>query len=366
VSFYNQTTSWSELRTSLYEAYLYEYYIDGDTIINGDVFQIVRNNVDSDIVFLRTTADNLVYRYDTQDLSEKLLYDFGDWYVGKSVFIDNYINNEMFMQEVDYCKINELGKMYDYDNREINYMTAEITMKDGTVIPTNDKILHGIGSVSSILYTGFEAIPMPDGSNVMLLNFSSNGETLYNSGYKIYEYNYIEKCEELSPATVQWQGDTITIMGTICAAWDTDNKVAVLLDDDRMSVVLSNTSLLYGKSDYYYRYAVNIFVGNLETDEIDINIEPTAEYVTITRTDVNNVSANQRSLTLHREGDHIIAVFPAVGVGEAVTLYDTTGRVVASQPLRQGATTATIDIAHLPQGVYIARVGNTLSAKVVL
>ena len=72
------------------------------------------------------------------------------------------------------------------------------------------------------------------------------------------------------------------------------------------------------------------------------------------------------ALTLHREGDHIMAVFPAVGVGEAVTLYDTTGRVVASQPLRQGATTATIDIAHLPQGVYITRVGNTLSAKVVL
>ena len=81
---------------------------------------------------------------------------------------------------------------------------------------------------------------------------------------------------------------------------------------------------------------------------------------------VSTTPADAKGITLHREGDHVIAVFPAVGVGEAVTLYDTTGRVVASQPLRQGATTATIDIAHLPQGVYIARVGNTLSAKVVL
>ena len=83
-------------------------------------------------------------------------------------------------------------------------------------------------------------------------------------------------------------------------------------------------------------------------------------------TDINRLSNPTTSLSLHREGDHVMAVFPAVGVGEAVTLYDTTGRVVASQPLRQGATTATIDIAHLPQGVYIAHVGNTISAKVVL
>ena len=366
VSFYNQTTSWSELRTSLYEAYLYEYYVDGDTTINGDAYQIVRNKSNSNIELLRTTSDNLVYHYDTQDQSEKLLYDFGEWYIGKSVLIDDYVNDEMFLQEVKSCQINELGKIYDYDNRELNYMTAEITMKDGTVMPTNDKILHGIGSMSSILYTGFEAIPMPDGSNSMLLKFNRNGETLYNSGYKIHEYKYIEKCEELSPAIVQWQGDTIIIMGTICAVWGTDNKVAVLIDEDKMSVVLSNTSLLYGKKDYYYRYAVNIFVGNLETDEIDITIEPTAENVIITRTDVNNLSANHRSLSLHCEGDVLVAVFPAVGAGEVVMLYDATGRVVASQPLRQGATSATIDISHLPQGIYIAHMANGASCKVVL
>ena len=72
------------------------------------------------------------------------------------------------------------------------------------------------------------------------------------------------------------------------------------------------------------------------------------------------------TLTLHREGDVLVAVFPVVGAGEAITLYDATGRVVASQPLRQGATTATIDISHLPQGIYIAHMDNGASCKVVL
>ena len=61
-----------------------------------------------------------------------------------------------------------------------------------------------------------------------------------------------------------------------------------------------------------------------------------------------------------------MAVFPTASVGEAITLYDATGRVVATQAIRQGATTATIDVATLPAGVYIARHNSGATTKVVL
>ena len=72
------------------------------------------------------------------------------------------------------------------------------------------------------------------------------------------------------------------------------------------------------------------------------------------------------TLSLHREGETVVAVFPAADAGETITLYDTTGRIVADVSVREGATSATIDIAHLPQGVYIARMNSGASCKVVL
>ncbi|MBR5003225.1 MAG: T9SS type A sorting domain-containing protein [Bacteroidaceae bacterium] len=62
----------------------------------------------------------------------------------------------------------------------------------------------------------------------------------------------------------------------------------------------------------------------------------------------------------------LIIEFPSVGAGEAITLYDATGRVVATQAVRPGATTATIDVATLPSGVYIARMGNGATSKIVI
>ena len=80
---------------------------------------------------------------------------------------------------------------------------------------------------------------------------------------------------------------------------------------------------------------------------------------------VHATPADGCSLTLHREGDALMAVFPVASAGEAITLYDTTGRAVATQAIRQGATTATIDITALPAGVYIARLNSGATAKVV-
>lgn len=81
-------------------------------------------------------------------------------------------------------------------------------------------------------------------------------------------------------------------------------------------------------------------------------------------------NVNQRidatTLSLHRDGDVVAAVFSAADAGETITLYDTTGRIAAVQSVREGATSATIDVAHLPQGIYIARLNSGASCKVVL
>ena len=81
---------------------------------------------------------------------------------------------------------------------------------------------------------------------------------------------------------------------------------------------------------------------------------------------VSTTSIDANAMTLHREGETVVAVFPAAGVGETITLYDTTGRIVAVVSVREDATSAIIDIAHLPQGVYIARMNSGASCKVVL
>ena len=81
---------------------------------------------------------------------------------------------------------------------------------------------------------------------------------------------------------------------------------------------------------------------------------------------VHATPSDANTLTLHRNGNALMAVFPTAAIGEAITLYDTTGRVVATQPIRTGATTATIDTTALPAGVYIARLNSGATAKVVL
>ena len=81
---------------------------------------------------------------------------------------------------------------------------------------------------------------------------------------------------------------------------------------------------------------------------------------------VHATPSDANTLTLHRNGNALMAVFPTASAGEAITLYDATGRVVATQAVRPGATTATIDVAALPAGVYIVRMGNGATSKIVI
>jgi hypothetical protein len=81
---------------------------------------------------------------------------------------------------------------------------------------------------------------------------------------------------------------------------------------------------------------------------------------------VHATPADANTLTLHRNGNALMAVFPTASAGDAITLYDATGRVVATQPIRTGATTATIDTTALPAGVYIAHLNSGVTTKVVL
>ena len=82
--------------------------------------------------------------------------------------------------------------------------------------------------------------------------------------------------------------------------------------------------------------------------------------------EVANKKIDFSTLTLHRQGDMLMAVFPVAEPGEAITLYDASGRVVAKQAIRAGATTAGIDASSLPAGIYIATLTSGASAKVAL
>ena len=82
--------------------------------------------------------------------------------------------------------------------------------------------------------------------------------------------------------------------------------------------------------------------------------------------EIANKKIDFSTLTLHRQGDMLMAVFPAAEPGEAITLYDASGRVVAKQAIRAGATTAGIDASSLPAGIYIATLAGGASAKVAL
>ena len=82
--------------------------------------------------------------------------------------------------------------------------------------------------------------------------------------------------------------------------------------------------------------------------------------------DVEKTKTEGKNLRTYLYNGTLTIEFPTASAGEAITLYDTTGRVVATQPIRTGATSATIDITTLPAGVYIARLNSGATAKVVL
>lgn len=360
---FDYSTSWVELEKSFEGASIYEYYIPGDINVNMQPYLAVRcKQVIGGIPLLLSQDANKMYYHEFSTASDILLYDFGHWYVGRSMFLNNYIND--FGSEVVDCAIDNMGIIQDYDGRELEYMTLSLTLSNGEVIHWNDPILQGIGSTTSILYGAPDYVPMPDGSSRELIYFQNNDSAVYNRGYKVYHFNYIEKCDELQPATATWEGDNMTITGTICAEWGNENRAAAYVKGDKISLVLANTSLHYDDANYYYKYAVTIDASALTTQEATITIEPTAEVVTVAKSGVakNKVTP----FALHRSGDVLTAVFPTADAGEAITLYDATGRIVAVQPIREGATTVSINVATLPKGIYIAKLNSGASAKVAL
>ena len=122
-------------------------------------------------------------------------------------------------------------------------------------------------------------------------------------------------------------------------------------------------------------YTAFIFSGDLDANfmhELQCVFEEGELIYCADGADCNGLSdhANKKidftTLTLHRDGGALMAVFPTASTGETITLYDATGRAVAVQAVRQGATTATIDTTALPAGVYIACLNSGATAKVVL
>lgn len=67
----------------------------------------------------------------------------------------------------------------------------------------------------------------------------------------------------------------------------------------------------------------------------------------------------QQHIELCRDGDNLIAIFPEVGDGAEIALYDAVGRTVYAVPLRAGATTTVLPMGGLSRGTYIVTLTST-------
>ena len=361
--FYNNTTLWSQMSYSFDAISVNNFYVDNDTVVNGVVYQVVRNDNKEAIALLRTTEDNMVYRYNLKDNTELCMYDFGEWYVGKELPIDNYINSEM-SEDVKKCQIYDLGTVTDANGNSLDYMQVEITFQDDSKKIINDKILHGIGSTWSIL-SGKNIIVMPNGEEKELLSFSRDGKSVYDAGYKIYPINTLERNDQMIELSASIEGEYITIVGCLSTGWKDDKCAVVKLNGNELKLYLANTSQYLENYDNY-QFSVTAFIGDLANNEIIVELCNTMQSTTIYPTGVNKLTSAKNSLAIYIKENVLMAVFPTASAGETITLYDASGRVVAAQPIRTGATTATIDITALPTGVYIARLNSGATAKVVL
>ncbi len=81
---------------------------------------------------------------------------------------------------------------------------------------------------------------------------------------------------------------------------------------------------------------------------------------------INSPATDEHQIKTIIDAGILTVQLPYISLNETITLYDSTGRVVATQTVQQGATTATIDVATLPAGVYIARLNSGATTKVVL
>ena len=81
---------------------------------------------------------------------------------------------------------------------------------------------------------------------------------------------------------------------------------------------------------------------------------------------INSPATDEHQIKTIIDAGILTVQLPYISLNETITLYDSTGRVVATQAVRQGATTAIIDVATLPAGVYIARLNSGATAKVAL
>ena len=362
--FYNNTTQWCQMSYSFDAISVYNFHIDKDTVVNGLTYQVVRNDYNNKVsALLRTTDDNMVYRYNFKDNTEYCIYDFGEWYVGKELPIDNYINGGT-PEDIKKCQIYELGTVTDANGNILDYMQVEVTFQDDSKQNINDKILHGIGSTWSIL-SGKNIVVMPNGEKNQLLSFNRDGKSVYDAGYKIYPINTLEHCDETIELSASIEGEYITIVGSLLTGWGDDKCAVVKLDGNRLKLYLANTSLYLDNFDNY-QFSVTAFIGDLAYNEIYIELCNTCESATIYPAGVYKHLLDKESLVIYNNGDALMAEFPTAQAGEAITLYDATGRAVATQAVRQGATTANIDVATLPAGVYIARLNSGATAKVVL
>ena len=182
------------------------------------------------------------------------------------------------------------------------------------------------------------------------------GENLGHSSYKPYitEYN------------ISLQNGVLHIDGILTHDGFGYKYVFAKEKNDTIQLIVDDTPPL---GDGYVKQKFSVQLPGFEKENYTYQIyviPDSKSYEGTITASVTNINKEEKTLTLHRDGRALMAVFPTASAGEAITLYDATGRAVATQAVRQGATTATIDIAALPAGVYIARLNSGATAKVVL
>ena len=206
-SYFDLTSSWTEITTNMFDedyCVIYNYKLEGDTIINGLRYTKVYLNNELYDAAIRV-HDNKVYAYfydydklfayypeemleNLKIYPEKLLYDF-NWEIGKTIYHDFYI--PMF----DSYNYGKDTIIYGY-HTEITEM-GSVLLLDGNYykrISSGYYYIQGIGSLEGF-FKPLSLLRNANGNQFELLCFSKNGKLLYQNE----KYANCYSCEKSNP-----------------------------------------------------------------------------------------------------------------------------------------------------------------------
>ncbi len=336
-----------------------------DTTINGATYKVVDENIGSAHCspFAIREADTKFYRYNFATEQEELLFDFG-LQVGDS--FTKAEGSKMIVTSVcDTIFDDESFPLVQSSTRKCIHLQLE---KD---LQQKDIWIENVGSLISGINTSKDTVKQrllayEDNTDVGIAFVFDEGN-IHNVLIEPGEY-YEDRPYEQEIINVSLKDDILYLDGY--AYYDAAGYWYIFAEEKNGVINLTHRET----SPYADGRALRAFsatIGGFEaaTYEVYWGSYDKEYYGTIenlTSQGEKTINGDNMSLLLHRQGDVLMAVFPAAEPGEAITLYDASGRVVAKQAIRAGATTAGIDASSLPAGIYIATLASGASTKIVL